>query len=155
MKTFCNTLRWLFCSHTIILISTAIAQEVPIFPIKTFGFYHANGRGSDPKMMAFSPDSKMLAVAPGNDDIVTIYNLQTDRSKTTTPQHGWIQSIAFSPDGKLLATGNTDGDVNLFSVQTGLKVRSFKKEAYQVFCVAFSTNGRILASGTQSDTIEL
>ncbi len=66
--------------------------------------------------VAFSPDSKILAVGRLNSTI-DLWNIESDNCVQTLAGHqNYILSIAFSPDGTLLATASNDGAVKLWSV---------------------------------------
>src|SRR5262245_22972162 len=68
------------------------------------------------RLVAFSPDGRLLASAGANTDI-RIWDVTTARRLYTLKGHS-AQAIAFSPDGKLLAS-TAGSEVLLWDVQSG------------------------------------
>jgi WD40 repeat protein len=97
--------------------------------------------------IAFSPDSKLLAVSPDR-YAVTIWNLVNNQRLQTlhTSFTGAVNSMAFSPDGSTLATGHYDGEIRLWNPQTG-ELKQVLKSTGVVESLAFNPDGTLLASG--------
>ena len=67
--------------------------------------------------LAFSPDGKILAAAPANDESCIL--LETDTGKEIAHLKGHsslILSLAFAPDGTKLATGSIDGTILIWDL---------------------------------------
>jgi WD40 repeat protein len=119
--------------------------------------------------LAFSPDSRLLAVATGGDAgaEVQLWNVATRQqvevskdgpASFAAPNPGSIlNAIAFSPDGRLLATAvndtaadGTGGTVQLWNVATGQPAGSplpaDTNSGGTVTGVAFSPDGKLLAT---------
>ena len=107
--------------------------------------------------IAFSPDSKLLAVSPDR-YAVDIYRV-IDQAKLLnihTSFTGAVNSMAFSPDGSTLATGHYDGEIRLWNAQTG-ELKQVLATQGVVESLAFSPDGSLLASGegTGSNQVRL
>ena len=90
--------------------------------------------------MAFSPDSKHLALA-SYDRTVKIWDATTSQEARTLKGHtGHVWSGAFSPDGKRLASGS-----KVWDVQTGQELLSLKGG---INIMVFSPDGKRLASSS-------
>jgi WD40 repeat protein len=65
-------------------------------------------------VIAFSPDSKRLAVG-SNEEVVRLWDLVSRQEVTTLKGHqGGVIAVAFSPHGRILATGGRDNTVKLW-----------------------------------------
>jgi WD40 repeat protein len=99
-----------------------------------------------PFRLAFSPDSKMLAVAT---EIVTLYEISSmtptitlslpKAKKSRNPSR--ISSIAFHPSQQLLATVSNDSVVRSWDATTGAEKETFDWKIGKVSAVAFSQDG--------------
>ena len=96
--------------------------------------------------LAFSPDSKLLAIAAGK--TAEIYNLATGKKQAGLEGHsGRVWSLAFSADGKLLATGGEDATIKIWNLAGKLEKTTLKGDNLPVSAVAFSPDGKLLAAG--------
>ncbi|MGE5262757.1 MAG: TIR domain-containing protein [Acidobacteriota bacterium] len=77
------------------------------------------GRGQT-KAMAFSGDSKLLAIA-GEDGSTVVWDVSTGKSIATSQAgaNDYHSSVALSPDGTRMVTSNKDGIVELWQVSPG------------------------------------
>jgi WD40 repeat protein len=114
-----------------------------------------------PNDLAFSPNSKILAVAwkcsvrscekePGK---VSLINTETGSVLDVPWLHG--TAITFSSDGKTVAAGDTEGTVWILDAETGQVVRRLEGHTDQVSKVTFSPDGSLLAVGLWDTTNSL
>jgi len=97
--------------------------------------------------IAFSPDSKLLAVSPDR-YAVQIWRLADNKLLQTlhTSFTGAVNSMVFSPDGSTLATGHYDGEIRLWNALTG-ELKLILKTEGVVESLSFNPDGTLLASG--------
>ncbi|MFO0901301.1 MAG: WD40 repeat domain-containing protein, partial [Pirellulales bacterium] len=106
--------------------------------------------------LAFSPDSRTLAVGHGNPawrgshGMVTFWDLEsgTEASARFTGFGNFVQSLAFSPDGRTLAAGALDGTLRLWDVPGQRPIATLPAEGGPIQRVAFSRDGQFVATGS-------
>jgi WD40 repeat protein len=103
-------------------------------------------RQAGARLVAFSPDGRLLATAGQNTDI-RIWEVTPARRLHTLKGHT-ASAITFSPDGKLLASA-TGSSVLLWDVQSGkqqgkLEVQMDRGWTDQIPCLAFRPDGKTL-----------
>lgn len=103
--------------------------------------------------VAYSPDGKTLASL---DEIVRIWDLDTQKLVKTLSLKNSIRTIAYSPDGETLACGTRrDNTIVLWNVSEWKKRGVLKGHTEGVSSIAFSPDGQTLASGSWDGTIQL
>jgi WD40 repeat protein len=111
---------------------------------------------------AFSPDSKLLAVAC-YDKTVLIYDVPSGKQCVVLRGHSErIWSVAFAPDGKSLISGsgeyrtpNDPGEVKIWDLETGKERASLVGHKGLVFAVAFTPDGREALSASWDSTVKI
>ena len=129
-------------------------------------------RGEAITVLAFSPDSKVLAAGSSRAGLhepgklpelweVKLLDPATGKEMASFKGSGdeaHLVSLAFSSDGKILAGGNADGSILLWNLTTKKEKAILKQGNYamrRINSVAFSPNGRILASCDGRGVIKL
>jgi WD40 repeat protein len=109
--------------------------------------------------VAFSPDSKTLAVSGGNDSggVIELWNVSKGQLITTLDTAAtYVISVAFSADGTMLTDGGEiydattmidSGVLELWSVSSGVMLNTLATNATYVVSVAFSPDGKTICDG--------
>jgi hypothetical protein len=110
------------------------------------------------RCLAFSPDSKMLAIAVNEppEHFIRFYESGSGR-KLEPPLElaAEARSLAFAPDNRTLAIGYGSGKVDLWNVAERKKLGTLDAHAKLVRVLTFSPDGRTLATGGDDGVIKL
>src|SRR5260370_21402898 len=106
--------------------------------------------------IAFSADSRSLAVMGLVNPQVTIRDVETGQTKAVLPMsNDWLTCLAFSRDGRRLAVGGgryrQPGQIKVFDLATNSEGRTFEIATNCVKSVTFSPGGKRLAAGGAAD----
>jgi WD40 repeat protein len=114
------------------------------------------GKDVGARVVAFSPDGKMLATADWHTPI-QLWEVLTGQERWRFPRDEgeYIHCLALSPDGRRLATGDAEGLINLWDLVSGAKMASWTGHDQDVSCLSFSPDSRLLASGSADTTVLL
>ena len=139
---------------------------VAIYLILFFSFFSKTWKIASPsEVIAFSPDSKMIAVASGepktyNEPDHSIHGASSTVEIRKVSNGKTIQvldfpaatSIAFSPDNKLLATGNYGKDIKVWRIDDGQLIHSVEKAnppfMGRTELLAFTLDGKTLIASS-------
>ncbi|MBL7184942.1 MAG: serine/threonine protein kinase [Phycisphaerae bacterium] len=120
------------------------------------------GYGSHYGAVAFSPDSRTLAVPHEGDLAITLWDasaLRNGRAESPaaplTGHRERVNAVAFSPDGATLASGSDDTTIRLWDLATHREPVVLTGHTSNVHSLAFSLDGRTLASGGNDGTVRL
>jgi RNA polymerase sigma factor (sigma-70 family) len=111
---------------------------------------------AQPYSLAFSPQSKLLAVGGQKEDHsgqVQVWDVPTWKQKHVLKQDTIALSVAFSANGKILASG--DSFVHLWDAEKGERIRSLKGVHPGTYCVAFSPDCQTIAAGWKDGKVRL
>jgi WD40 repeat protein len=107
-------------------------------------------------VLAWSPDSKLLASGSIDDSVVRLWNASDGQQVRQFEGHtDWIRSVVFAPDGKTLASGSFDGTVRLWDVATGKLLQTLSGHTGFISSVAFAPDGKALASSSSDGSVRL
>ncbi|MDT0309550.1 hypothetical protein RM780_21695 [Streptomyces sp. DSM 44917] len=105
-------------------------------------------------LLAFSPDSRALAVSAPDGTVRVLDAESGDLRATLTGHAGEVTALAFGPDGSLLATGGDDGTVRVWDVGSGPRA-SLTGAAGIADAVAFTPDGEAVATANASGQVRL
>ncbi len=111
------------------------------------------GRSSRVRSLAFSADSKTLAVG-GDDQFITLFDTTIGKMRASLEgRAGGVRVLAFSPDGKRVATGTDQGLMQVWNTATSevLLRMSGHQTNKLVGCIKFSHDGKSLASASAGE----
>ncbi len=105
--------------------------------------------------LAFSPDSRWLAVATTDKSII-IWRTGAWEHVTTLKKHdARVYAVAFSPDGNYLASASHDGTIHIWRTGNWELIRTLTNHGEGVLSVAFSPDGKWLASAAMDNTVHI
>jgi WD40 repeat protein len=106
------------------------------------------GGGAPVRVLAFSPDARILA-AGGRDGTIRLLDLEQRRLRgRLTENRDEVVAMAFSPDGRTLAAGYPGRTVSLWNPLTDNATSQVGDLGASVVDVAYSTDGAVLATLT-------
>jgi WD40 repeat protein len=103
--------------------------------------------------VAFSPDSKRLAVA-GYDHTAKLFDIASGELRRSLRHPQEVRSVGFSPDGKTLATGSYDAIVRLWDSE-GKETKRLTGATQWIYAVTFSPDGTLLLAAAGGDGARL
>jgi RNA polymerase sigma factor (sigma-70 family) len=100
------------------------------------------------RVVAFSPDGKVLLSGGDTDRTVRLWDLATGKELVQMRTENHLTSIALSRDGTTVATGELDGTVRLWEAATGKPLATLKGHTATVYTLAFAPDNKTLASAS-------
>lgn len=109
------------------------------------------------RSLAFSPDSRLLAVGAVNEDTnAYVWDLVSGEQRAVLRGHKtYVMATAFSPDGKVLATGSKDGAIKLWDIESAKEVAELKdtprprESLLPVRALVFAPDGETLVTSNE------
>src|SRR5262249_53048070 len=123
--------------------------------------------------LAFSPDSKTLALAHNQEQIITpdgtleqqqfrsvlLVDATTGQVKPTAQNfffHGdWVTGVAFAPDGQSLITISRDMNVRVWQISNNQILRQFRGHDAWIVALAFDPVSGVMATASDDRTARL
>lgn len=97
--------------------------------------------------IAFSPDSRRIAIACSDGD-VWIWDIATKQVSEKLEGHRKdVRRVTFSPDGQYLASGGRDQTVRLWSTESWKQLASLPVDSPTINALSFSPDGNSLVAG--------
>ncbi len=103
----------------------------------------------------FSPDSRILAYATLDNDLIFWDTEKHEIFNTLSGHEQKINTIKFSLDSKIIVTGSEDGIIKIWNVQTGALVRTLHAHKNTVNTCTFSSNGDKFITGSKDGTVKI
>jgi len=125
--------------------------EVVVWDAKTHKvrWIHRIERGMP--ALAFSPDSKTLAVGSFGENCYA-FEAASGKLRATLPGHGEsARSVAFAPDGQTLAVGSYDKTISLWDWRAGKVTQTLEGQGDKVYALGYLPGGKkIISAGPSS-----
>ena len=117
---------------------------------KAVAAWHNNGPVARLGSLAFSPDSRTLAV--GSRDSVRLLRVADPRADPLVLHTGTDASVAWSPDGRRLAAGDRADVVRLWRID-GTQEAALGGCGSPLLALAWSPDGKTLIAGTAGNSV--
>jgi WD40 repeat protein len=136
-----KTLAWLTRDNTLHLNEAVTGQGLHQWP---------GPPNYMPSSVAFSPDSRTLALPCQKDNEIALYDTVTGKEVRRLVGHqASVYGVAFSPDRKTLASAARDATLRFWDAATGKELRRVQDDR-AAWNLAFSPDGSVLATGGTS-----
>ncbi len=116
---------------------------------------HWTNQASGFTRLAFSPDSRLLAVAQRERPGVILRAVVGAEPDRELAGLAFPMSVAFSPDGRQLAAGNSLGELAIWTLGDPAVIMRQKAHDRYLFALGYSPDGRTLATGGGDQLIHL
>jgi RNA polymerase sigma factor (sigma-70 family) len=113
---------------------------------------------AQPWSLAFSPDSRSLAVGGQKGDHsgeVSLWDVKAGKAKYRLKQLTYVTAVAFSPDGKMLAGSSSGQLIQVWDVQKGELIVFLTGSQHGQRTIAFSPDSTLVAAGGHDGKVRL
>jgi WD40 repeat protein/Flp pilus assembly protein TadD len=118
-----------------------------------------NAATNDANLLAFSPDSRLLACGgrkTGRSGEVKVYDAASGEEVQSLKSHSdSVGGVGFSPDGSRILSASTDGTVKLWDAATGQELLTLRAHARGIHSAVFSPDGGRIATAGDDGTIKV
>jgi WD40 repeat protein/predicted Ser/Thr protein kinase len=144
-----------------VIAATRGNNRVVIWDAATGKQLHVFTRPRTPvSCLAFSPDSRRLALGVGKANVVdsSLFVWDADTGKEVFIRGGHklnVSAVAFSADGRWIASGSFDGTAKLWDAATGEEKRTLEGHRDKVHGVAFHPDSGRLATASNDGMVKV
>jgi len=103
--------------------------------------------------LAFNRDGRDLVVSYNSDERVYVWDVETQRIRTSFDAHSKRASLAFSPDGQTLATAGLDYKTRLWDATTWQPKTVLRGHGNDIWTVVFTPDGEGVVTGSKDETV--
>lgn len=107
--------------------------------------------------LAFSPDSRLLAVGPSSAAASTdikLYSLDSGQETGRLVGHvSWIPDLCFTADGRTIVSAGADQTIRIWNVAQGREMAALHGHLSEIYQMAVSVDGNSIISGCKDGTI--
>ena len=146
-----HKVNWLAFFSDAVLASGNLYNTVRFWNLNTLAHTEISLSGNREYLpaSAFSPTTRMLASAT-QDDVVQLWDLQTQQSTILSTGNIRTSSLAFSPNGVRLACAGVDGTIRFYDVNTQRNIANITGHVgHRKLSLAFSQDGKTFAGNGQ------
>ena len=104
--------------------------------------------------LAFSPDSRVLAMGDQVSPVVRLWDMTSGSDRASLPSQGTVVGVAISPDGTMLAAADFQGTITFWDMES-LGAAASGSEHPGVRSLALCAARQPLATGGFDGTIKL
>lgn len=103
---------------------------------------------------AFSPDSRLVAIAAVQAEEIRIYDTTTWRD-LGRPLRTKVSQMIFSPNGRQVVVGTTDGLIQVWDLASRAIVKEYRAHTSGIGSLALSPDGQTLVTGAGASILKL
>lgn len=138
-----------------LLASTGYNQKVRIWDATTWSLQQTFHNDSAIFSLAFSCDSKIIAL--GTSNTIKIWDTETrnDPERVSGSHDDLVSSVVFSHDLKLLASTSRDRTIKVWDLAKMTVIRTLRGHGKGVSSAAFSPDSKLIVSASQYGTMKI
>jgi RNA polymerase sigma factor (sigma-70 family) len=105
--------------------------------------------------LAFSPDSKRIAVSSDVGEIILLEAATGKRVRQFGSLSPHVSSVQISPDAKVVAAADWEGTIRVWDLESGKLRHELKGPKHGVYALAFAPDSQTLAAGGADHSLHL